>query len=338
MVQLVSFPQDNPVYRYGSLKLDDKFMIESMIKSYAATYNIEAYEFPIKHPMLTKLVGAYPLDFMLPDWWSEAVSNASYPLRYFLMDVKANEFAAGIADEKRYKLFRAMLSSEDKKELPQSPKLGGLLKGNAYESQYNMRGQNRDKPLKVIITASPEDLFYMSNGDGWTSCQHLIYGSYRAKLRGGAFDQSLAMAYVLTDGKNLSDHSDRNDSGGSITARVLLRACIIPGTDKQIIVIDKVYGNDFAVQKQMVIAVSKAIENAGLIAGYTDRSYMPDKPGKYNATMVQTAIQAIPKDWQWAYSDNLSGAYDANITVSGKDFRVTTSYGQVYVRKTSLVY
>lgn len=321
----------HPVYPFGAIAHTEEFKSHEQVKSYTRSYPFVALKKPVRHPMLQEMAGEYDFAPVLPDWWTSAIQETPYPLRYFMIDVSAEEYVKGIVNEERFKLFRQTLKQETRKLIPQSPKIGTLLQGNSYLDTYNERGASHEN-LKLVISVNPEDVFFMANGNGWTSCQHPSgSGGYASRLRGSLFDVSLAMAYVLTPGKKISDDS-------SLLARVHLRYGTLHGLNYPTVLIDRTYGNDRTVEKTMVETIREIIEAKGMFCAWTTNTRLLSANDRIGSGF-STYSTVRPNDWEWGYNDSIQPQYESVVAeaTNGKTFYSTSLMGQVYVSKGKII-
>lgn len=313
------------IFPYGKRPLSDEFTALESVKHYNRySYNLLDRDYPVKHPLFHALTGSYPMRRSLPTWWNDCIETCPYPLKFFLPSITAVEFFEGNVNTNNWKMFRTFLGEEMKKEYPQSPKLGGILKSalgedNTYYRYYCSRGTTNTEAT-LIISPEPEDLFFMSNGDGWSSCQDYRNGGYKGQLRGSMFDTNTAMAYVLSPEKS----SIREEN--SVLARALLRIMRIPHLDVEVVTVDKRYGNDASLEKDMFPTVLEAGKEKGIPVGtsYNGRGL----PG-YGYNSCMSPVVAWPGGWNASYQDTLSLSATASIVYKKESYYTGNMVGQV---------
>lgn len=303
------------VYPYDRRPLEESFLERRSVQNYGAD-ELKNYQFPLKHPAYTALAGSFECSRDFPNWWSTLIELSPYPIKYFLPSITVEEFFAGIVDSDRWKLFRTFLPTEQKKLIPQSPKIGGMLTDNPYETHFNSRGAIGGTTFQVHITDRPEDLFFMSNGSGWSSCMSRT-GSYSSGLKSVMFDPSTSMAYVLDTGK------ESLSSMNAIIARALLRVMHVPGDNTPYVVVDKVYGNDAAIQGKLPGAIMDYALSKGFQAG---ASYNRTGP---TAVSLIGYVSSSPATWNWGYMDTFSYMYENTVTVDSQEFTTAVITGNV---------
>lgn len=232
-------------YPYGKIVLRSDFEDSVDYTDYIREHPFTAeYAIQERHPFLRSLEGAFPVSAMLPGWWKNVLEDESltFEKRLILQTVNGENFRDGKVSENRLKSLRAVLDVEEKKTIPSSPSIAKWLQGTQWYGLFNERGK-KDSNLELRITTRPEDIFYMSNGAGWTSCQHYKYGDMNNHLAGAMHEPFLAMAYLIGKDEIISGGiGTRHD--GTIAARSLLRMVFIEGSDVPSILIDRIYGTD----------------------------------------------------------------------------------------------
>jgi hypothetical protein len=194
-------------------------------------------QLPSHHPQFSHLVGVYPLQYSLPPWWHTYITHAKSDLfKPLLSSVSAQEFRAGCFDQARWKAFRETLSDEERRRLPQSPKLVQVLEGTGWSGRFGNRGP-ADTPddCRLVISTQPLDFLYMSNGREWHSCQHLWNGGENQHLPGNFYDTGVAVAMVLPPDKHVEDDA-------SVLARTTLR--VFRHKERPVVAIGRTYHNN----------------------------------------------------------------------------------------------
>lgn len=306
----------------GTRPLDTEWLKTEEAQYYNRNVRKLEMDYPIKHTALQAIAGTIPLKRSLPDWWNSAIDSSTYPLKFFLPSVTADEFFLGQVNEENWKLFRKFLPEDQKRLLPQSPKLGKILEDNPYLDRFTNRGQTVTN-VDLVLTCEPEDIFYMSNGSGWNSCQHWKTGGYKHQLLGSMYEITTGIAYVLQPGKS----SIRQEE--SILARALLRVMVHPFfPDIPCIVVDKRYGNDRSIEKGMLPAIIEHCVSKGYIAG-TSYNYSRTYPDDYVFNQFTSPAISRPSDMTESYQDTLSYQAYTNVRYKQRDFILTALTGTV---------
>lgn len=319
------------VYPYGVYQLPEQFRKSEEARKYTHSYPMVSTPFPVKHPALRAIEGDFEVQKALPDWWAERVARVTGNLQFLFMGITAKEYHAGQLDERRYKIFRAMVSEEDKKKLPQSPKLGGILETLPeiftfpYMRNFNSRGEKGGSTATAHVTWKPDEMFYMSNGAGWRSCQHYDDGGYQDQLRSAMFDTSRGIAYILTDGKTSINEPN------SIIARVLLEAGYLASdpTHKPYVMLDRSYGNDTSLQAALIDNLKPYFESKGVGFCVTRRN---TSFTNFVATQFMGYPYFIPSTWNSPYNDTLQQlGVSSDVSVGGTNtYNAYAMYSQCY--------
>lgn len=259
------------------------------------------YAIQDRHPFLKALEGCFPTSAMLPSWWENVVTDKSlsFEKRIILQTVNGENFRDGKVSEHRIKALRAVLDVEEKKTIPSSPSIAKWLENTQWYDEYNNRGL-KDASLELRITTRPEDIFYMSNGAGWTSCQHYKYGDMNSHLAGAMHEPYLAMAYLISKDEIISGGiGSRRD--GTIAARSLLRMVFIEGSDIPSVLIDRAYGTDSGTIDKFLALLSEHFRQRNISHCRGRSSY------DYCETFyVATPTFAIPYRVGLSYLDTMS--------------------------------
>lgn len=226
----------NSLFPYGTFPVDpvtrDCYMDDY---SRACSYPLPD-QLPYHHPFLQRLEGTYPLDYALPPWWPTCISQVEPTVLQPLLAVcSAHEFRAGCLDQRRWKEFRETLTEEERRRLPQSPKIAPLVERSGWATSFGNRGsvETPDR-LKLIISTRPLDFLYMANGREWHSCQHLRDGCENQQLPGNFYDTNVAVAMLL-----LPDSQVRDEE--AVLVRTTLR--VFHTNERTILAIGRVYHN-----------------------------------------------------------------------------------------------
>lgn len=291
----------NSVYPYGVYEFPKEFRELSVVKEYTRRHPFISTPYPVKDEPLQRIAGSFEIQKSLPDWWNSMLQEIKGNLQFLFMGITAQEYHSGQLDERRYKIYRAMVGEEEKKLIPQSPKLGGILEAakvsERFKNAFNSRGEKSSKAT-AYITWKPDEMFFMSNGSGWTSCQHYSRGGYEGHLRSGMFDRSRGMAYILAEG---FDHIYQENS---VIARVLLQSGTMTSTPhKPAILVDRSYGNDNALQAGLIDGLKGYIEGKGI-------DFCTTRRNTSFTTFVQRSFINnpfyIPANWSEPYQDSLT--------------------------------
>src|SRR5262249_4352287 len=151
------------------------------------------------------------------------------------------EWRSGLLSEARWQSWK--MGSSAAKSLMRSPKLIALLPTSLEKEWFEERGP-KDTPhdLDLIISFRPEHLLNMSNGDGWTSCQHLYEGSCNECLPAHWYDTGVAVALVVPRGADIWQGAERTRNG-VVLARTTLRV-FFEHDHTPVIVIGRPYDNN----------------------------------------------------------------------------------------------
>lgn len=233
-------------YPFGSLEITQEWKnTYGHIPYYAIPNNSERDSYPKKHPLLQRLEGAYQLKAAIPTSWHSAVRYTlpdSNPLFYQLTHLTLEEYMDGKIQEDVWKSFRNSMRPDDRRQYPQSPKIGTILDSLPEHSRisrvFNDRGAYSGQ--RLIITSLPECFIYMSNGNGWTSCQHYSQSGYSRSIEGNIIDPYVGLAMVVND-KAMINGKD------TIEARAVIRIMHTYEDMDPLLIVDNIYkNNDFA--------------------------------------------------------------------------------------------
>lgn len=292
-------------FPFGTRPLQFRECGQAAYNAYIRNVGVKVSEVPVRHPILTQLDGDYPIKPTLPSWWEEMIQCSKLDLyrKLMLASVTPEQYVDGKISSQNLKVMRALLSNDEKKEVPSSPSIAKWMDGldSSYVKAFNDRGTSENERV-LRITTQPEDIFYMSNGSGWSTCQHHTGGSYSEQVLGTLYDHTVAMAVFIPKSKDIQAAPVRGERNGVLEARVLLRVVHIVGDINPIIMIDRVYGIDSGVQRALrhQICVVLSSMNIAHCIGYS--SYKD-----YDTTnAVETDIIARPSDVRESYNDVLS--------------------------------
>lgn len=219
----------NPQFPYGTFSVDAS--VRDLYTKARLSYSYPLPDvLPMHHPILQQLEGVYPMVDALPPWWTQVVENGDPMLKPLLQAVTIREWRLGVLDQERWHSWKRNLSPQEQEvvqctftELMRSPKLIATLPTSQTRNWFKERGP-KDTPedLDLIISFRPEYLLNMSNGCGWTSCQHLHEGSYNEHLPGNWYDTGMAVAMVIPRGATIWQGVE-SERRGVVLARTTLR-------------------------------------------------------------------------------------------------------------------
>jgi hypothetical protein len=229
---------------------------------------------PMHHPVLQHLEGIYPMADTLPPWWAEWASMSTPALKPLLQAVTKREFREGVVDQQRWRSWKTSMPPQEQevlqttsigKRLMQSPKLIPTFMESYQKEWFEERGP-RDTPedLDLIVSFRPEHLLNMSNGHGWTSCQHLYEGSCNECLPANCYDTGVAVALVVPRGADIWQGADRTRNG-VVLARTTLR--VFFEHDTPVVVICRPYDNNKTVLSLLLSRLVTLFQDHGLSWG-----------------------------------------------------------------------
>lgn len=295
-MSLTSYPFGKIVLRSDFEDSEDYTRYLRAVSPPTAHYAIQE-----RHPFLRSLEGCFPTSAMLPSWWDNVLSDKSlsFEKRLILQTVSGENFRDGKVPEHRIKALRAVLDTDEKKAIPSSTSIAKWLQGTDWYNTYNNRGL-KDINLELHITTRPEDIFYMSNGAGWTSCQHFRYGDMNEHLSGAMHEPYLAMAYLIGKDDLISGGSGSRHSG-TIVARSLLRMVFIEGSDIPSVLIDRAYGTDSGTIDKFLALLSEHFRqhNISYCRGRSSYDYR-------ESLFVSTPVFAMPDSVGLSYLDTMT--------------------------------
>lgn len=252
-------------YPFGKVVLRSDFENGEDYRRYVReTPTAAQYAIQDRHPFLKSLEGCFPVQAMLPGWWKNVLvdESLSFEKRLLLNTVTGENFRDGKICEHRLKALRAVLDVEEKKTIPSSPSIAKWLQGTQWYDMYNDRGV-KESSIELRITTRPEDIFYMSNGSGWSSCQHYRHGDMNSHLVGAMHEPYLAMAYLIGKDDTVGG-GNTNRHGGTILARSLLRMVHIDGCDVPSVFIDRIYGTDSGTIDRFLLMISSHFKDRNI--------------------------------------------------------------------------
>jgi hypothetical protein len=289
---------------------------------------------PMHHPILQQLEGTYPAVDTLPPWWNDCVEQCDPHVQSFLEGVTIREFRTGAADEQRWRSWKQELPESVRQALQgkytgyvlRSPKLLSLLPFARRELFEERGGKDTPEELDLIISFRPEHFLNMSNGNGWTSCQHLCYGSVRECLPTNWYDTGVAVAMLLPRGADIWEGADA-DRKGVVLARTTLRVFLDPQQEQHFLIsIGRPYGNNPTLNALLLSRLISLFEEhpiswsviqcVGSISmmqgGLMGKRY---KESIYTKQFVEAIAFWRPRGWFYPYVDTADGDWkdvDAN--------------------------
>lgn len=253
-------------------------------------------EVPTRHPDIVGLTGEYGIEHVLPTWWHDmllevASDNNNFYSSLILRTVTPELYREGKVDYVRLKAMRASLPNHIKDKLPATPSLSAWLP-SYYLKEYNDRASTGDVVLR--ITANPSDMFFMSSGAGWSSCQHYT-GDYRDRLVSCMYDHTACFAYLIKRGDVLQ--SCCSERKGPILARSILRVAQVPGIQDNCVFIDRCYGQNSGMQGLLKESLCKVLGSNHLHYDHSE--------GCVRLSFT-TPVVALPNGMDIPYQDNCS--------------------------------
>lgn len=297
-------------FPFGTRPLQFRECGQAAYNAYIRRMGVKVSEVPIRHPILTQLDGDYPVKPILPSWWTDMLLNSKLDFYHKLVlgTITPEEYVDGKVAQQTIKALRAVVPNDIKKVVPASPSIAKWMDGldSSYVKAFNDRGTPGDERV-LRITSQPEDIFYMSNGLGWTSCQHWNGSSYAEQLLGTLYDHTVGMAVFIPKSKDVQMASLRGDHNGVLEARLLMRVVHIVGSVNPVIMLDRTYGTDSGIQKALRRHVCTLLctMNIPHCVGYTSTV------GYDTTNTVETDIIAHPDTVRDSYHDTLNAVLSA---------------------------
>ena len=241
--------------------MNNEFRERKEVRYYGRSYSIPS-ELPLRHPILQELVGEFALPKVIPTWWGTGIKSLPFYRALMMSTVTTEQFYDGNVDEKYVKSMRATMSTEDKKTVPQSTSIAKWLDESTLLNKFNNRGAI-GVGVVAKITANPFDHFYMSNGNGWSSCQRWS-GSYANRLMGTVCDPYAAMAIITP--QDAAINATTEEDGGTLLARCILRLMFVG--NMPVVAVDRVYGQDDGTIKSFARQIGEYLESRECLVGY----------------------------------------------------------------------
>jgi hypothetical protein len=273
----------NPQFPYGTFSVDasarDLYTKARLSQSYPLPDVL-----PMHHPVLQQLEGVYPMVDTLPPWWTHWASRSDPILKPLLQAVTMREWRLGVLNQERWRSWKRDMSPQELEHfqltstgnrLLHSPKLIAALTTYDQKVWFEKRGP-KDTPqdLDLIISFRLEYLLNMSNGCGWTSCQHLYEGSYNERLPGNWYDTGVAVAMVVPRGADIWQGVER-EKDGVILARTTLRV-FIEHNNTPVVVICRPYDNNKTLLSLLLSRLVTLFRDHGLSWGTMPDSSLTD--------------------------------------------------------------
>ena len=191
---------------------------------------------PLHHPLLLQLEGTYPVQDAPAPWWPLCVAQVDPLLRPLLADISVEEYRQGTIADERWRAFKQEHEDAWPARLPKSPKITPWLEATAWASLFTNRGPaETPRDLDLVVSTQPAHFINMSNGAGWTSCQHYRKGGDSCCLPGNFYDTGVAVAMLLPRGADVWEP-------GSVLARTTLR--IFKRGESALLAIGRTYHNN----------------------------------------------------------------------------------------------
>jgi hypothetical protein len=252
----------NPTFPYGTFPVDASVRAlyrQAPLSHICPLPNV----LPMHHPVLQHLEGIYPMADTLPPWWAEFAESHDPALKPLLQAVTRREWRLGVVDQQRWRCWKMQVQTTGSgKPLMQSPKLIPTFMDSYQKEWFEERGP-KDTPedLDLIVSFRPQHLLNMSNGWGWTSCQHLYEGSCNQSLPANCYDSGVAVAMVVPRGADIWQGADRTRNG-VVLARTTLR--IFLEHDTPVVVICRCYDNNKTVLSLLLSRLVTLFQDHGL--------------------------------------------------------------------------
>ena len=258
-------------------------------------------QLPTHHPLLELLSGTLPVEDAPAPWWPACVASMPESLRTLLCDLPVQSFRKGAIDGQRWRVFKQEHAEELKAHGLSSPRLQPLIArcGPEWEGAFLNRGPaSTPAELQLTISTQPPYIMGMSNGRGWSSCQHLYKREqqYTRCLPGNLYDVNMAVAMLLPRG----EHWDQEIwNANSILARTTLRVVRLGAQD--VVALGRVYHNNMTAALWLIAHLIAHFERHGvtwgvLLASATEAFFSPS----YHASIA-------PFAGQWPLSEEEQG-------------------------------
>lgn len=312
------------VFPYGTFPVDPLFRAYyERDYSCASTYPLPD-RLPYHHPLLRSLEGTYPLTYTLPPWWQDCVAQVWLEqLKPLLATISAQEFREGCIAQSRWKAFREGLPEVERRQLPSSPKIAGLIGATTWLWYFEKRGPaTTPDQLILSISTNPLDFLYMSNGQDWRSCLHFRLGSENHHLPGNFYDTNVAIATVLAPTTCIRDE-------GAVLARTTLRLFLHQG--QPMVAIGRTYHNNETVALLLLRRLADLFDarqlSWGFIVGVNATNYSeegvlgPELFQRLKSTiLVDSEPFFLPRDWHVPYVDGEGHYWDRDYECECEDY------------------
>ena len=264
----------NQEFPYGTFAVDSEVADHYNKAPLSQSYPLPD-ELPMHHPVLQQLEGVYPMVDTLPPWWANCVSRSMPSLRSLLQPVTLREFRSGVLNEELWRSWKRDLPPQELQYLQLtsignrllcSPKLFAAFPEDPERKWFEERGpKDTPRDLDLILSFRPEYLLNMSNGCGWTSCQHLYEGSYNECLPANWYDTGAAVAMVVPRGANIWQGVETMRNG-VVLARTTLRV-FLEDDQTPVVVIGRCYDNNKTLLSLLLRSLVTLFRDHGLAWG-----------------------------------------------------------------------
>jgi hypothetical protein len=222
---------------------------------------------PAHHPLLDGLCGTLPIEDAPAPWWPACVASMPEPLRPLLCDLSAQSFRRGTIDGKLWRAFKQAHAAELKTYGLSGPRLQPLLArcGPEWQGAFLARGPaSTPAELQLTISTQPPYIMGMSNGRGWSSCQHLYKREqhYTRCLPANLYDVNMAVAMLLPRGEHWEQEIW---NANSILARTTLRVVRLGALD--VVTLGRVYHNNMTAALWLIAHLIAHFERHGVAWG-----------------------------------------------------------------------
>lgn len=328
------------LYPYGAETLSEEFLAREEVHYYDERSCKLGTDLPLRHPLLTAIPQEFTLQKVLPTWWSDALPHMDFHHAILLKSVTPDQFYIGNVDEQLVKKLRAMMSPDEKKEVPQSPSIAKWLEPYpTLLKKFNDRGGTDNGELIGKIVSIPSETFYMSNGKGWSSCQHWK-GSYATRLMGTMFDPYAVLATIQKKGVAINEYinkrgesGDTEKGGGTLYARAVLRLMYF--LDRPYIFIDRVYGQDTGTINVFIKQIYRHLVDSGCSPTLSGHAPYPEiLSSGYIERELESKMIVTRDDVPEPYHDSLRVSSSYYFTLGTRGLKQRRYNGTSYIATT----